>query len=188
MRVLVDAFGSMGLPDHFWAPLRATGGEARWFNPAALMRFSFRNHRKLLVCDGQVAFVGGFNITHAYVGDGVHSGWRDPGLRLEGPLAAPLAASFDEMFARAEFRHKRFTRLRRFSMDPFVGAAEWARFGFDPLHQPESRAALSPPGAPANRAIHAKTGQDFVEGGWFHFPQVFGASASSASMTTGMCV
>lgn len=117
VRVLVDAFGSMGLPDHFWAPLRAAGGEARWFNPAALMRFSFRNHRKLLVCDGRVAFVGGFNLTHAYEGDGVRTGWRDLGLRLEGPLAAPLAASFEEMFARAEFRHKRFARLRRFPVD-----------------------------------------------------------------------
>jgi cardiolipin synthase len=114
VRVLIDAFGSMGLPDHFWEPLRAAGGEARWFNPAALMRFSFRNHRKLLVCDGQVAFVGGFNIAHEYQGDGVRSGWRDLGLKLEGPPAAQLASSFDEMFARAEFRHKRFTRLRRF--------------------------------------------------------------------------
>src|SRR5580658_64302 len=41
VRVLVDAFGSMGLPDDFWQPLRAIGGEARSFNPAALMRFSF---------------------------------------------------------------------------------------------------------------------------------------------------
>jgi cardiolipin synthase len=117
VRVLIDAFGSMGLPDHFWEPLRAAGGEARWFNPAALMRFSLRNHRKLLVCDGQVAFVGGFNIAHEYEGDGVRSGWRDLGLKLEGPLAAQLAASFEEMFARAEFRHKLFTRLRRFSMN-----------------------------------------------------------------------
>ena len=116
VRVLIDAFGSMGLPDDFWKPLRAAGGEARWFNPAALMRFSFRNHRKLLVCDGQVAFVGGFNIAHEYEGDGVRSGWRDLGLKLEGPLAAQLASSFEEIFARAEFRHKRFSRLRRFPM------------------------------------------------------------------------
>ena len=117
VRVLLDAFGSMGLPGDFWEPLRAVGGEVRWFNPAALMRLSFRNHRKLLVCDKQVAFVGGFNIAHEYEGDGVHAGWRDLGLKLEGPLAAQLAVSFEEMFARAEFRHKRFTRLRRFPVD-----------------------------------------------------------------------
>jgi cardiolipin synthase len=114
VRVLVDALGSMGLPGDFWQPLRAAGGEARGFNPLALMRFWFRNHRKLLVCDGQVAFVGGFNIAPEYEGDGVRSGWRDLGLMLEGPLAAQLASSFEGMFKRAEFRHKRFTRLRRF--------------------------------------------------------------------------
>ena len=117
VRVLLDAFGSMGLPGDFWEPLRAVGGEVRCFNSAALMRLSFRNHRKLLVCDKQVAFVGGFNIAHEYEGDGVHAGWRDLGLKLEGPLAAQLAVSFEEMFARAEFRHKRFTRLRRFPVD-----------------------------------------------------------------------
>jgi len=117
VRVLVDAFGSMGLPDDFWQPLRAIGGEARSFNPAALMRFSFRDHRKLLVCDGRVAFVGGFNIAPEYEGNGVRSGWRDLGLMLEGPLGAQLASSFEGMFARAEFRHKRFTRLRRFNVN-----------------------------------------------------------------------
>ena len=113
VRVLVDAFGSLSLPDGFWSPLRAAGGEARFFNPVALNRFEIRNHRKLLVCDETVAFVGGFNIASEYEGDGVTRGWRDVGLSLTGPLAAQLAASFDEMFALAEFRHKRFARLRR---------------------------------------------------------------------------
>jgi len=116
VRVLVDALGSSGLPGDFWRPLRAVGGEARWFNPVALMGFWFRNHRKLLVCDGKVAFVGGFNIAPEYQGDGVRSGWRDFALKLQGPLAGKLASSFEEMFARAEFRHKRFTRLQRFEV------------------------------------------------------------------------
>jgi cardiolipin synthase len=117
VRVLVDALGSMELPSNFWQPLRAVGGEARGFNPMRLMRFWFRDHRKLLVCDGRVAFVGGFNIAPEYEGDGVRSGWHDLGVRLEGPLAAQLASSFEGMFARADFRHKRFTRLRRFQMN-----------------------------------------------------------------------
>jgi cardiolipin synthase len=113
--VLVDALGSMNLADGFWEPLRSAGGEARFFNPVSLKRFWFRNHRKLLVCDGRVVFVGGFNIAAEYEGDGVRSGWRDLGLRIEGPLAAELAASFEEMFVRADFRHKRFLRLRPFN-------------------------------------------------------------------------
>ncbi|HLP76908.1 MAG TPA: phospholipase D-like domain-containing protein, partial [Candidatus Paceibacterota bacterium] len=114
VRVLIDGLGSVGLAASFWNPLRAAGVEVRIFNPVVLNRMSIRNHRKLLVCDERVAFVGGFNIAPEYEGDGVTCGWCDIGLKIAGPLAAQLAFSFEEMFARAEFRHKRFMRLRRF--------------------------------------------------------------------------
>jgi len=112
VRVLVDALGSVELRDSFWRPLRDAGGEAKFFNPIALKRLGIRNHRKLLVCD-DVAFIGGFNVAPEYEGDGVTRGWRDLGLRLEGPLVDELAASFDAMFTLADFRHKRFVRWRR---------------------------------------------------------------------------
>jgi len=113
VRVLVDAVGSYFLPVHFWDPLRSAGGEIRQFNPVTLKRLIIRNHRKLLVCDGRVAFVGGFNIASEYEGDGVKSGWCDVGLKIEGVLVAQLESSFDEMFGRADFRHKRFMPLRK---------------------------------------------------------------------------
>lgn len=113
VRVLVDGIGSYELPDNFWSPLIEAGGEARIFNPIALGRIGIRNHRKLLVCDGTVAFIGGFNIAREYEGDGVTCGWCDLGLRLEGPIAAPLEESFRQMFALADFRHKRLPRWRR---------------------------------------------------------------------------
>ena len=113
VHVLIDSVGSLTLSRHFWDSLVAAGGEAHWFNPITLNRISFRNHRKMLVCDDAVAFVGGFNIAKEYLGDGVSAGWCDVGLRLTGPLVAKLAAAFDESFARAEFKHKRFARLRR---------------------------------------------------------------------------
>jgi cardiolipin synthase A/B len=115
VRVLVDAIGSILLSNAFWEPLLRAGGEVRVFNPVALRRVTIRNHRKLLVCDERLAFVGGFNISPEYEGDGVNDGWCDVGVKIEGPLAARLALSFDEMFARAEFRHKRFMRWRRFN-------------------------------------------------------------------------
>src|SRR5438445_7140795 len=115
VRVLLDAIGSINLPSAFWKPLRALGGEVRQFNPLALGRFGIRDHRKLLVCDEKVAFVGGFNIASEYDGDGVTRGWCDVGLKIEGPLATELAASFEEMFVRADFRHRRFVRLRKTS-------------------------------------------------------------------------
>jgi len=113
VRVMVDAIGSLELPDNFLAPLRAAGVEVRVFNPLALRRFGIRNHRKLLVCDERVAFIGGFNIAEEYVGDGVTRGWCDLGVRLEGTLVDDLAASFEEMFALADFRHKRPVRLAK---------------------------------------------------------------------------
>jgi cardiolipin synthase len=115
VRVLIDGLGSAGLPAAFWDPLKAVGGEVKIFNPLAFKRISIRDHRKLLVCDRQVAFIGGFNIAPEYEGDGVLCGWCDLGLRIEGPLANQLALSFEEMFARAEFRYKRFIRLRQFA-------------------------------------------------------------------------
>jgi cardiolipin synthase len=115
VRVLVDAVSSYFLPGDLWDSLRSAGGEVRQFNPMALKRFWIRNHRKLLVCDERVAFVGGFNISPEYEGDGIEDGWWDIGLKIEGPLAARLAVSFEDMFARADFRHRHFTRWREFS-------------------------------------------------------------------------
>jgi Phosphatidylserine/phosphatidylglycerophosphate/cardiolipin synthases and related enzymes len=114
VQVLIDGLGSVTLPAAYFDSLRAAGGDVRVFNPVTLNRMSIRNHRKLLVCDDHVAFVGGFNIASEYEGDGVKCGWCDVGLKIVGPLVLQLAQSFDAMFQRAEFRHKRFMRLRRF--------------------------------------------------------------------------
>ena len=113
VRVMIDAFGSMSLPAHFWDTLRAAGGEVRRFNPLKLNRLGFRDHRKLLVCDDHIAFVGGFNVGTEYEGDGVNCGWCDLGVRLEGRLAHALAHAFDELFSNAEFSHRPFYRFRR---------------------------------------------------------------------------
>jgi len=123
-QVLVDAAGSMGLPQSFWEPFRQAGGEFRWFNPLSLNLFSIRDHRKLLVCDDQLAFIGGVNIASEYQGDGVTSGWRDLGLAMRGPLAGELAAAFDEMFACADLRHPPFSRLRASARQKTVAAPE----------------------------------------------------------------
>jgi cardiolipin synthase len=115
VRVLVDAFGSWLLPDDFFAPLHAAGAEVRFFNPLHFWRFGVRDHRKLLVCDDATAFIGGFNISDEYDGDGVTRGWCDLGVRVEHrDLAEALAKSFDELFALADFRRRPLIRLRAF--------------------------------------------------------------------------
>jgi len=115
VRVLVDAAGSWFLPADFFNPLVAAGAEVRRFNPLHLWRFGVRDHRKLLVCDESVVFLGGFNVADEYDGDGVTRGWYDLGVRLENPgLARELADSFEELFALADFHRQPLRRLRLF--------------------------------------------------------------------------
>lgn len=112
-QVLLDAFGSFNLQENFWEPLTRAGGEFRWFNPLRLDRWSHRDHRKLLVCDAATAFVGGLNIAESFAGDGVTRGWRDLELRLNGPLAGELAASFDAQFAAAIAASMPFSQFKQ---------------------------------------------------------------------------
>ncbi len=114
--VLIDAFGSWSLPENYFDALVAAGGHVHRFNRLTFWRFAVRDHRKLLVCDNRIAFVGGFNIADEYNGDGVTSGWRDVGARIEQQeLVAALAKSFDELLSFAGDRHhplKRFLARR----------------------------------------------------------------------------
>jgi cardiolipin synthase len=102
VRVLVDAYGSGELPDGYFEPLTAAGGAVREFNPKRLLRLSFRNHRKLLCCDG-AAIAGGMNVADEYDGDGVDRGWRDFAVEVNGDVAAELRSSFDRMWDLAPF-------------------------------------------------------------------------------------
>lgn len=112
-RILLDALGSISLPGSFWHPLVQSGGEFRWFNPFQISkRYGYRNHRKLLVVDGEVAVIGGFNIAEAYNGDGVTQGWRDLGMRFKGAIALALAQSFEELYNQAGTQPPRFPSLR----------------------------------------------------------------------------
>jgi len=113
VQVLVDAGGSLTLPESYWEGLRACGGEFRWFNPMSLHRWSIRDHRKLLVCDRTAGFIGSFNIAVEHHGDGVTGGWRELGLEVRGPMAQELAAAFDDMFAQADFMQRLFSRRRK---------------------------------------------------------------------------
>lgn len=124
VQVLADALGCINLPRAFWDPLVAAGGEFAFFNPLSRGRWSHRNHRKLLVCDDLVAFIGGFNIANHYRGDGIVHGWRDLGVQLTGALVLELAASFDTFFARAADKPKRLQRFRR-GQNRIKRAANW---------------------------------------------------------------
>jgi cardiolipin synthase len=110
VRLLYDAIGSFGLDEAALEPLRAAGGEAVAFNPVMRLWPRFaprrRDHRKILVVDGAVAFMGGLNIGDEYVSGlgrpepGKH--WRDAHVRVEGPCVRDLEAVFLESWFRAD--------------------------------------------------------------------------------------
>jgi len=98
VRVIYDAVGSWGLKRRMLRRLHAAGVRTAayaplrfpWFVP----RSTRRNHRKIVVTDGRVAFLGGINIAKYYL-DGNDSGqWRDEHLRLEGDAVADLQRLF----------------------------------------------------------------------------------------------
>jgi cardiolipin synthase len=99
IRVIVDAVGSMGLPADYVDELTRAGVQLIWFGPVAPWRKRFgwnrRDHKKLLIVDGRVAFTGGLNIGDEYdaaeVGGG---GWHDMSARIEGPAVRELARIF----------------------------------------------------------------------------------------------
>ena len=125
VQVSLDAFGSFHLSDSYWDSLTEAGGQFRWFNPLAFGRMLYRDHRKVLVCDEQTAFVGGLNIAPEYEGDGVERGWRDLGIEVHGALAAELAESFDASFELADALPKRLQRLRKATARTTTSAESW---------------------------------------------------------------
>ena len=115
VRVLVDSYGSLTLSADFFAPLVQAGGEIRFFNPLRFSRFGVRDHRKLLVCDRQLAVIGGAIIADNYDGDGVTRGWLDVMMKVaDAELATRLTDEFDQIYANADFAQHPLPRLRVF--------------------------------------------------------------------------
>ena len=98
VRVLFDAVGVQKVKRDFFANLREAGGRVEIFFPLKIpflnTRINFRNHRKILVVDGKVGFIGGFNIGDEYLGKGPLGYWRDTHLRLHGGAVSGLQTRF----------------------------------------------------------------------------------------------
>jgi cardiolipin synthase len=65
--------------------------------PWKLLRYNYRNHRRILVIDGRIGFTGGYGISEAWMGDGrTENHWRETNARMEGPIVKYLQAAFTE--------------------------------------------------------------------------------------------
>ena len=98
VEVVLDAFGSGDIPEERIAKLRASGARVVLYNPFRFFAFGqklsrlIRNHRKITVVDGELAFCGGMNISIDYGGKRFgNSLFRDTHLELRGPCARDLA-------------------------------------------------------------------------------------------------
>ncbi|MEO0557272.1 MAG: phospholipase D-like domain-containing protein [Bacteroidota bacterium] len=99
VRLLYDSVGSWRLSRRYKRDLMRAGVHVRAFtgprNWLKKLRLNFRNHRKIVVCDGRVGFIGGLNVGDEYLGrDESFGPWRDTHLRVEGPTVQGLQLSF----------------------------------------------------------------------------------------------
>jgi cardiolipin synthase len=118
VNVIYDSFGSIGTPASYFDHLRANGVNVCEYNPLRRLgnllsrALHLRDHRKLMVVDGRIGFIGGINISPVYsagssplaalAGSGpaptpdtqASLGWRDTHVRVEGPIVAQLQRLF----------------------------------------------------------------------------------------------
>ncbi|MDP3539466.1 MAG: cardiolipin synthase [Azonexus sp.] len=116
VNLIYDSFGSINTPRAFFERLQAGGVNILEFNPVNPMQArspwlpNHRDHRKLLVVDGRIAFIGGINISSVYSSGSAARRrakvpensvkWRDTDLQIEGPVVAELQKLFMENWAK----------------------------------------------------------------------------------------
>lgn len=98
VRIIYDDVGSWSTKRHFWKRLRKAGIEVHPFMkvvfPFLSSRVNYRNHRKVVVIDGTVGYIGGMNIADRYYKGNELGVWRDTHFRIKGNGLYLLQSSF----------------------------------------------------------------------------------------------
>jgi cardiolipin synthase A/B len=100
VRLLVDASGGHKMEERLEKLMRSAGVQVRMFHPVRfsnLGRLNNRDHRKIMIIDGRIGYIGGFGFASEWTGhaqDKEH--WRDTGLRVVGPTVNRLQGAFCE--------------------------------------------------------------------------------------------
>jgi len=106
VHLLIDSHGGGKMPPEIPQLWQEAGCQLQWFRriklfqfitPWELLRYNYRNHRRILVVDGRIGFTGGHGVSDAWTGDGRQEDhWRDTDARVEGPIVHQLQAAFVE--------------------------------------------------------------------------------------------
>lgn len=99
VRLLYDGVGSLELSDKYVEQLKKAGVSIGVFSPVHVgflnSKVNYRNHRKIIVVDGEIGFVGGLNVGDEYLGkDKAYGFWRDTHMRMEGDAVLNLQLIF----------------------------------------------------------------------------------------------
>ncbi len=154
VRVLCDWLGTRGILSHsFLESLRGGGVEARTFNPPRLgspFGWLSRDHRKVIVVDGAVGYVGGLCVGDGWVGNAARGlePWRDTAVEIRGPATAQLEQCFREMWHASG-------PLAGQSSPPATAGRRRAGGGpsFSPEEAPRESQSISPAGDVALRIV-----------------------------------
>lgn len=120
VNIIYDSVGTIGVPQAFFERMRAAGIELVAFNPVnpaklrgVAWKINNRDHRKILIVDGKVAFTGGINISDTYAKSSLFRsksrateqsqvGWRDTHVKVEGPAVAAFQWFFIKAWAQQD--------------------------------------------------------------------------------------
>ncbi len=101
VKLIYDSVGSLKAPRRFFRKLKKAGGEVAEFFPPFMgirlinFKINYRNHRKIVVIDGKIAYTGGINLRDDHMGKKKRlSPWRDTHIRVEGPMVWDLQNIF----------------------------------------------------------------------------------------------
>ena len=100
VKLVIDSIGSLFTHKSYFKPLTDAGGRVEWYQPLrwyTFKRWNNRTHRKLIVVDGRIAFVGGADVADQWARP-CRQGprWRDTMFRVEGDLVTALQSTFAE--------------------------------------------------------------------------------------------
>ena len=140
VKLILDGFGA-DARKAFFAPMCDAGGTFCCFSPRWTQRYLIRNHQKIVIVDGKVGMIGGFNVEDSYFAPPAINGWNDLGVTIEGSAVAELARWYDKLDEWTADPHANWRAIRRMVREwqpgdgpvrvliggPTRGLSSWAR-------------------------------------------------------------